>query len=62
MLIVFVDLNGIITTERVPRGQAVNRYYYPQVLTTFRERVRRKRRELWKNDSWILHQDNAPGS
>ncbi|KAL4154057.1 hypothetical protein QTP88_001890 [Uroleucon formosanum] len=24
------------------------------------ERVRRKRPELWENDSWILHQDNAP--
>ncbi|KAG5321996.1 MOS1T transposase, partial [Acromyrmex heyeri] len=25
-----------------------------------RERVRKKRSELWKNKSWILHQDNAP--
>ncbi|KAE9521254.1 hypothetical protein AGLY_018346 [Aphis glycines] len=29
-------------------------------LTTLRERVRRKRPELWENDSWIFHQDNAP--
>ncbi|VVC34328.1 Hypothetical protein CINCED_3A000742 [Cinara cedri] len=29
-------------------------------LATLRERVRKKRPELWKNNSWILHQDNAP--
>ncbi|KAE9542481.1 hypothetical protein AGLY_003342 [Aphis glycines] len=29
-------------------------------LTTLRERVRRKRPELWENDSWIFHKDNAP--
>ncbi|KAG5319854.1 MOS1T transposase, partial [Acromyrmex heyeri] len=34
--------------------------YYLTVLATLRERVRKKRSELWKNKSWILHQDNAP--
>jgi len=60
MLIVFFDIKGVIMTEWVPQGQTVNQHYYLQVLTTLRERVRRKRPELWENDSWILHQDNAP--
>ena len=33
--------------------------YYKEVLTNLHERVRR-RPEMWKNDSWVLHQDNAP--
>jgi transposase len=28
-------------------------------LTTFHEQVRRKRPEMWKNGSWILHHDNT---
>ncbi|VVC37276.1 Transposase, type 1 [Cinara cedri] len=47
-------------TEWVPEGQTVNQVYYLSVLATLRERVRKKRPELWKNNSWILHQDNAP--
>ena len=60
MLIVFFDINGIVMTEWVPEGQTVNQTYYLSVLATLRERVRKKRPELWKNNSWILHQDNAP--
>jgi hypothetical protein len=59
MLIVFFDIKGVIMTEWIPQGQTVNQHYYLQVLTTLRERVRRKRPELWENDSWILHRDNA---
>jgi [histone H3]-lysine36 N-dimethyltransferase SETMAR len=60
MLIVFFDIKGVIHIEWVPEGCTVNQYYYIQVLTTLRERVRRKRPELWEENSWILHQDNAP--
>lgn len=60
MLIVFFDINGIVMTEWVPEGQTVNQTYYLKVLATLRERVRKKRPELWNNKSWILHQDNAP--
>jgi histone-lysine N-methyltransferase SETMAR len=45
--------------EWVPSRQMVNQQYYLEALTKFRERVRRKRPESWRN-SWILHQDNAP--
>jgi len=55
MLTVFFDIKGVIMTERVPRGQTVNRHYFIQVLTRLRQRVRP---ELWENDSWILQQDS----
>ena len=38
----------------------MNQVYYKNVLTTLRERVRRRRPDMWKNASWILHHDNAP--
>ncbi|XP_029341252.1 uncharacterized protein LOC115033209 [Acyrthosiphon pisum] len=58
MLIVFFDIKGIIFVEWVPSGQTVNQYYYKEVLIKLRERVRKKRPDLWKN-GWVLHQDNA---
>jgi hypothetical protein len=30
------------------------------VLKRLRESIRRKRSQLWRNNSWILHHDNAP--
>jgi len=56
---VFFDIQGIVMAEWVPSGQTVNQQYYIEVLTKLRERVTRKRPELWRN-VWILHQDNAP--
>jgi histone-lysine N-methyltransferase SETMAR len=44
----------------VPEGQTVNQVYYKEVLIILHERVRRKRPEIWKKGSWILHHDNAP--
>jgi len=43
----------------VPESQTVNQVCYKEVLTNLRERVRRRRPEMWKNGSWVLHQDNA---
>jgi hypothetical protein len=31
-----------------------------EVLTTLPERARKKKLEMWKKKSWILHQDKAP--
>jgi hypothetical protein len=59
MLIVFFDIKGVIFEHCVPEGATVNQHYYKNVLQTLRERIRKKRTELWKN-SFILHQDNAP--
>jgi alpha-L-fucosidase len=41
-------------------GQTVNQVYYLEALKRLREKVRRKRPELFANNSWILHHDNAP--
>jgi len=39
----------------------VNKQLYQEVLARLRDAVRRKRPELWENQSWMLHYDNAPG-
>jgi hypothetical protein len=59
MLTVFFDIPGIVMAEWLPSGQTVNQQYDIEVLMKLRERVRRKRPELWRNE-WILHQDNMP--
>ena len=60
MLTVFFDFNGIVHHEFLPRGQTVNKEYYLQVQRRLREAIRKKRPDLWKNNSWLLHHDNAP--
>jgi len=60
IMIVFFDIRGVIYIDWVPEGQTVNQVYYKNVLTTLRERVRRRRPDMWKKASWILHHDNAP--
>jgi hypothetical protein len=51
---------GLFTLIGCLKGQTDNQVYYKEVLTTLHERVRRKRFEMRKNGSWILHHDNAP--
>lgn len=60
MLTVFIDYNGVVHHEFLPEGQVANRHYYVSVLKRLREVLRIKRPNLWKNNSWVLHQDNAP--
>jgi hypothetical protein len=44
----------------VPEGQTVKQVCYKDVWTTLHEWVRRRRiPEMWKNGSWVFHQDNA---
>lgn len=38
----------------------VKQHYYKEVLMKIREKIRKKRPNLSRNDSWFLHQDNAP--
>ena len=52
MMIVFFDIRGVIYIDWVPEGQTVNQVYYKNILTTLRERVRRRRPDMWKNASW----------
>ena len=35
------------------------RGYYLEVIRRLRKAIRQKRTELWKNQSWIFHHDNA---
>jgi len=60
MLIVFFDIRGVVHYEFVPQGQTVNKEYYLGVMRRLRERICKKRPDLWANNSWILHDDNAP--
>jgi len=53
------DIRGIVHYEFVPTGQTVNQVYYLKVLKRLREKVRRKRPELFSGNSWILHHDNV---
>ena len=56
----FLDIRGIVHYKFVPTGQTVNQVYYLEILARLREKVRRKQPELFANNSWILHHDNAP--
>ncbi len=38
----------------------MNQHFYQQVLIRLHDRVRRSRRALWRDKSWLLHDDNAP--
>jgi len=38
----------------------VNKQLYQEDLARLRDAVRRKRPELWENQTWMLHHDNAP--
>jgi len=60
MFVVFFDWKGIVHYEFLPRGQMVNKQFYQEVLARLREAVRRKRPELWENQTWMLYHDNAP--
>ena len=44
----------------LPQGRTVDKEYYLEVMHRLREAIRKKRPELWKNNSWLLHYDNAP--
>ena len=60
LLTVFFDCNGMVHHEFLPQDRTVNKVYYLVVLGRLCKIIRQKRTELWKNQSWILHHDNAP--
>jgi hypothetical protein len=53
-------IRGIVRYEFVPTRKTVNQVYYLEVLKKLPEKVRRKRPEIFANNSWILHHNNAP--
>ena len=60
MLIVFFDDRGVIHHEFVLEGQTINKEYYLAILRRLREGIRHIRTDLWVDNSWIFHHDNAP--
>ena len=60
MLICFFDQKGIVHREFVLPGHTVNAAFYVEVLAHLRENMRRKRPDQWRNNTWLLHHDNAP--
>lgn len=52
ILIVFLfDIKGVIMTNCVLVGQTVNQKWYKDVLIKLRVRVKKKRPDMWKNNS-----------
>ena len=60
MIITFFDIKRIVHKEFVPTGETVNSGFYCEVLRRLREKVRRYRPQLWREQTWLLHHDNAP--
>ena len=59
MLICLFDQKGIVHKEFVPPGQKVNDALYGEVLKRLREIVRGKAPDQWRNNTWLLHHENA---
>ena len=51
LLTFFFDIRGIFHYEFVPTGQTVNQVYSFEVMERLRENVRRKRPEIFANNS-----------
>ena len=60
MIITFFEVKWIVHKEFVPKGQTVNSGFNCDVLRRLRENVRRRRPKLWREQTWLLHHDNAP--
>jgi len=59
-IITFFDVKGIVHKEFVPTSQTVNSGFYCDVLWRLCEKVRRLCPKLWREQTWLLHHDNAP--
>ena len=46
--------------EFVPTGQTVNSGFCCEVLQQLHENMQRYHPELWREQTWLLHHDNAP--
>ena len=59
MINTFFDIKGIVHKEFVPTGRTVNSRFYCEILWRLREKVRRHHPQLWREQTWLLHHDNA---
>ena len=53
LLTIFFDCNGVVHQEFLLQGRTVSMEYYLEVMCGLWT-------ELWKNQLWVLHYDNAP--
>jgi len=60
MIITFFDVKGNVHKDFVPTDQTVNSGFYCDILRRLRENVRRRHSKLWREQTWLLHHDNAP--
>ena len=60
MLTVFFDSEGVAHYEFLPQGRTVNKEYYLEVVQSLREAVRKKIPDAWRENRWMLQNDNAP--
>jgi len=61
MMIFFPTSEGLFTWVGCLKFRMLTRFATRRFLTNLCEQVRRRRRpEMRKNGSWVLHQDNAP--
>jgi len=59
MIITFSDIKGTLHKEFVPAGQNVKFGFYCDVLRRLHENMRRGSPKLWREQTWLLHHDNA---
>ena len=60
LLTVFFDYHDVVHQEFLPQDRTVNKEYHLEVMRRLREAIQKKRLELWKKNSWLLHHNNAP--
>jgi hypothetical protein len=59
LIFFFFYLKGVVHHEFVLHSQAVNGQFYLEVMKHSWKALQRKRPEVWKNKTWMLHHDNA---
>ena len=52
---VFMDYNGVVHHEFLPKDQTINKQYYLGVMRRLREAIRQKRLDLWKSMNEQCH-------
>ena len=61
MMEVFFDDQGVVHLEFLPPKMTVTAKVYIGILSRLREAIRRKRPAIWRDNSYRLLHDNAPG-
>ena len=49
MVTVFMDYNGVVHHEFLPKGQTINKQFYLGVMRRLRQTIRQKRPDLWES-------------